>query len=380
MNVPNPLQHTMLPGWSRRILAGLAVGALLTAGTSSSQAAVTIVDDFNTRPPAINVAPAANIPGAVFASDYAYVLPPFVNNAGTGDSLYDPKKLAVVASSAEVHGSWAVVPTVPPEGAGVGLFLAVNGSLSASDIVYQKSGLPVTPGAFYAFQLDIANLSPQAPGPASANLKMTIEFLDGAGAPIPLSGLVSAPFSPQGVATWGSVVLPFAQAPAGAVTAKITLANAQIVFDGNDFGVDNIAFTQTLPPPPPPPVCVGTGTLGYWKNHPSAWPVNAITIGGVTYTKAQAIAALGTPPKGDNTYVLFHQLVPARLNVLIGNTSTCIDPTIAAADAWLATYPLGSKVKGSSAAWTIGGPLATKLDNYNNGLLCAPHRDALNCN
>jgi len=34
----------------------------------------------------------------------------------------------------------------------------------------------------------------------------------------------------------------------------------------------------------------GTGTPGYWKNHPEAWPVSSITVGGLTYTKAQAIA------------------------------------------------------------------------------------------
>jgi hypothetical protein len=37
----------------------------------------------------------------------------------------------------------------------------------------------------------------------------------------------------------------------------------------------------------------GTGTPGYWKNHPDAWPVSSITVGGVAYTKAQAIAWLG---------------------------------------------------------------------------------------
>src|SRR5262249_27465523 len=37
----------------------------------------------------------------------------------------------------------------------------------------------------------------------------------------------------------------------------------------------------------------GTGTPGYWKNHPDAWPVSSITVGGVTYTKDQAISWLG---------------------------------------------------------------------------------------
>src|SRR5262249_18701556 len=118
----------------------------------------------------------------------------------------------------------------------------------------------------------------------------------------------------------------------------------------------------------------GNGTLGYWKNHPSAWPVSQITIGGVTYSETQAINWMSTPSSGDKTIDLFKQLVAAKLNVLAGNASSCISDTITAADNWLSTYPLGSKVSGGSAAWATGGPLQTKLDNYNNGLLCAPHR------
>ena len=71
---------------------------------------------------------------------------------------------------------------------------------------------------------------------------------------------------------------------------------------------------------------------------------------------------------------MFAQLVAAMLSVQIGNDSSCISPTIAAANAWLVTYPLGSNVAGSSAAWSVGGPLEQTLDAYNNGQLCAPHR------
>ena len=119
----------------------------------------------------------------------------------------------------------------------------------------------------------------------------------------------------------------------------------------------------------------GTGTPGYWKNHPEAWPVETITIGGVTYTKAQAIAWMDASEKGDKTLTMFRHLVAAKLNVLVGNEASCINGTIAAADLWMATYgPVGSNVKASSAAWVIGGPLATTLDRYNNGQLCAPRR------
>ena len=79
--------------------------------------------------------------------------------------------------------------------------------------------------------------------------------------------------------------------------------------------------------------------------------------------------------QGDKTKTMFAHLVCAKLNVLIGNESDCIDATIADADAWMALHPVGSGVGGNSAAWAVGSPLAAMLDAYNNGLLCAPHRD-----
>jgi hypothetical protein len=40
------------------------------------------------------------------------------------------------------------------------------------------------------------------------------------------------------------------------------------------------------------------------------------------------------------------------------------------------TYgPVPRLVKANSAAWRMGEPIASRLDAYNNGLLCAPHRD-----
>jgi hypothetical protein len=119
----------------------------------------------------------------------------------------------------------------------------------------------------------------------------------------------------------------------------------------------------------------GTGTLGYWKNHPDAWPASMlpITIGGVSYTRDQAIYQMQRINK-DRTTQMFAQLVAAELNVAIGNDSSCIGSSISFADAWLIANPLGSNVSGSSAAWAIGEPYHNQLDAYNNGLLCAPHR------
>jgi hypothetical protein len=131
-----------------------------------------------------------------------------------------------------------------------------------------------------------------------------------------------------------------------------------------DFGF----FTPAVQQP-------GTGTPGYWKNHPDAWPVDTITVGGVSYTKDEAIAWLKKVGK-DKTTTMFSSLVPAMLNVLIGNDGSCVNSTIADANAWMATYgPVGSNVAASSYAWELGEPMHKQMDYYNNGLLCAPHRN-----
>jgi hypothetical protein len=163
-------------------------------------------------------------------------------------------------------------------------------------------------------------------------------------------------------------------------------ADDTIDSDGTTDGLGNSVATVVLSDDVPytadtdfgfwvPPVSQpGTGTPGYWKNHPEAWPVETITVGGVEYSKAQALAFLNAVGK-DRTLTMFSSLVPAKLNVLVGNDSSCVASTIEAADAWLASYPVGSNVHAASLAWKRGEPLHRLMDNYNNGMLCAPHRD-----
>jgi hypothetical protein len=56
--------------------------------------------------------------------------------------------------------------------------------------------------------------------------------------------------------------------------------------------------------------------------------VLCILIGGVTYTKDEAIDLLDMPVKKDKIYTIFQALVAAKLNVLIDNVSSCIASTI----------------------------------------------------
>jgi hypothetical protein len=156
--------------------------------------------------------------------------------------------------------------------------------------------------------------------------------------------------------------------------------------DGVTDGLGNSIATITLTEDQPssaeidfgfwaPPVAqAGTGTPGYWKTHPEAWPVEVINVGAVQYSKAQALTFLDTPGK-DKSLTMFSSLLSAKLNVLSGTDSSCVASTIEAADSWMTTYPAGSNVKAASLAWKLGEPLHRLMDNYNNGMLCAPHRD-----
>ena len=124
----------------------------------------------------------------------------------------------------------------------------------------------------------------------------------------------------------------------------------------------------------------GTGTPGYWMNHPEAWPVESITIGGITYPKMEAIGYMLAPVIGDKTFTMFPALVAARLNVLIGNNDSCIAATITEADGWISNFPLASGVEGWSEAWQYshGEQLYLLLDAYSNGdAACASSRDDL---
>lgn len=158
--------------------------------------------------------------------------------------------------------------------------------------------------------------------------------------------------------------------PAGATSLSVQALSGGAVQPPASFAW--VVGTLSVPPARSGP---GTGTPGYWKNHPEAWPVSSLALGATTYTKAQLLDILGQAKSRDMTYALASQLIAAKLNVANGTAAGCITATITAADAWLAAHPVGSGVTADSAAWKTGEPLKSTLDAYNNGLLCAPHRD-----
>ena len=86
-----------------------------------------------------------------------------------------------------------------------------------------------------------------------------------------------------------------------------------------------------------------TFTPGYWKNHPDAWPVSELTLGGITYDMPMLMEILDTPTRGRMPVKLAHHLIAAKLNVLSSGYGGEINDAIADADDFLAMHAIFSR-------------------------------------
>lgn len=133
--------------------------------------------------------------------------------------------------------------------------------------------------------------------------------------------------------------------------------------DGDDGGIpgDGCTFTQ-----------------GYWKNHESAWPVQSLSIGGVTYSKTELLALFGTAPSGDASLILAHQLTAALLNIANGaGAPESVAQAIDSSDQWMSANADGD---GRLSFGVHGGDahegataLADVLAGYNEGAIGPGH-------
>ena len=114
---------------------------------------------------------------------------------------------------------------------------------------------------------------------------------------------------------------------------------------------------------PNPETC--TFSMDYWRDYPDVWPAEAITIGGVTSTKVEAITILEQAPQGDTTYILASQLIASALNLLNGADGGAIESAVVDADQWLKDHPLGSELNEEDRQ--AGLALAEALEGYNTG-------------
>jgi uncharacterized repeat protein (TIGR01451 family) len=206
---------------------------------------------------------------------------------------------------------------------------------------------------------------------------------------VPLHNVVlSDPAVPGCSLTIGDLAVGQSVTTSCTMTVWAPLTNLAIVTGDDPFGTpvrgEDTSEVGLVP--------TGTGTPGYWKNHPEAWPIagSEVLIGDWNHdwvcdadetclglTIEEALAALSTPPKGDMTWNLGRPLVAAWLNVSAGNDSSCVAATIDLATDWLLAHPLGSGVGGGDSSWQLAAAWAALLDDYNNGRLCAESRDSM---
>ena len=134
-------------------------------------------------------------------------------------------------------------------------------------------------------------------------------------------------------------------------------------------------------------------TQGYWKTHSADGPADRDDtwdlvgpLGEYTlfFDSGQTwIDVLWTPPSGGNAYyILAHQYIAAKLNVLAGASSTSISSELALAEALFEEYTpeeIGDRdVDPDLRAQFI--ELAETLDEFNNGNLGVPHCDDVDDN
>jgi hypothetical protein len=95
-----------------------------------------------------------------------------------------------------------------------------------------------------------------------------------------------------------------------------------------------------------------------------------LQLGNVTYTQEQLLAILHEPVRGNGLLILAKQEIAAKLNIANGADGSCIQQTLADADALIGDLvipPIGDGyLRPRDAA-----PLAGILGNYNEGNLCA---------
>jgi len=120
-----------------------------------------------------------------------------------------------------------------------------------------------------------------------------------------------------------------------------------------------------------------TFTIGYWKNHPEAWPAACfpMQLGNNFYSAAEVLAIANQSVAGNGAISLAHQLIAAKLNVCMGANPAAVAACINTADALLATCGADKIPPHGTCSLSPGATAATTqcMDNYNQGLTGPGH-------
>jgi len=121
------------------------------------------------------------------------------------------------------------------------------------------------------------------------------------------------------------------------------------------------------------PLPMYAGTVGYWKNHPEAWPFDPFstefpyTYGAYEgYTYMQVLQL--TSETGDASIILAHQYIAAKLNdIVFGPVPPEIAAKITEAETWLTEWPVGKAPPKSDPDRAAMIYVAGILEDYNSG-------------
>jgi len=109
-------------------------------------------------------------------------------------------------------------------------------------------------------------------------------------------------------------------------------------------------------------------SAGYWKNHPSDWPVTSLRIGCTNniLNQAQLLAILNNSSCGNAPVILARQLIAALLNLELGACPSAeVTACVANAQSLLCAYPVNSNPPSSIRNQMTSA--ADCLDRFNNG-------------
>jgi hypothetical protein len=145
------------------------------------------------------------------------------------------------------------------------------------------------------------------------------------------------------IPTTETAVYPYGTTWPSPLDQRVTVTVFAQVYDtrGDSFNItsDEVVVAVDCAAADDSPAAVCRHASRWWLRHRTEWPVQTLALGGVTYDQRQLEQLLRQPHRGLVGRQLAHQLVVAKLNLANG-VADDIGSMVAAADAWLANYPL----------------------------------------
>ena len=223
---------------------------------------------------------------------------------------------------------------------------------------------------------------PQAPTPTAtptATATATFTPTPTATATFTPTPTATATFTPTATATatFSPTATPTATFTPTATPTPTATATASFTPTATPTPTATATATATFTPTPTA-TATATGTpsagcaltIGYWQTHQN-WPVNELQLGNRTYNRQELQSILQQPVRGNGLVSLGRQEIATKLNIANGADGSCIEQTLAQADAVIGDLVIPPVGNGFVKPTGFERTLAL----YNQGSLCVPHCD-----